>query len=155
MKTERSHDKSNPNIRISFKDLIIDAYLNRISLSDYAHYKIPGIEFNKLTGEGDAFLYFTQGIACSEVTLNRDTGELKVDHVDIQMDLGRPIQYDLDVGQVAGAFIQGMGWVTTENLFYNDQGLLLSHAPSTYKIPNIQILQEFLILNFLKTRKTI
>ena len=54
------------------------------------------------------------------------------------MDLGRPINHDLDVGQVSGAFTQGLGWVTTENLFYNDQGLLLSHAPSTYKIPNVQ-----------------
>lgn len=131
------HEKA-PDKKISFQDLIIEAYLNRISLSDYAHYKIPGIEFNKLTGEGDAFLYFTQGVSCAEVTLNRDTGELKVDHVDILMDLGRAIEHDLDIGQVAGAFVQGMGWVTTENLFYNDQGLLLSHAPSTYKIPNIQ-----------------
>ncbi len=130
--------KSDPSKKVTFKELVLEAYLNRISLSDYSFYKIPGIEFNKLTGEGDAFLYFSQGVACSEVTLNKDTGEVKVDQVDILMDLGRPINHDLDVGQVAGAFIQGMGWVTTENLVYNDQGLLLSHAPSTYKIPSIQ-----------------
>jgi xanthine dehydrogenase large subunit len=130
--------KDDPKNKITFETLIIEAYLNRISLSDYAHYRIPGIEFNKLTGEGDAFLYFSQGVACSETLINRDTGEVKVERTDILMDLGRPINHDLDVGQVAGAFIQGMGWVTTENLFYNDQGLLLSHAPSTYKIPNIQ-----------------
>lgn len=109
-----------------------------MSLSDYAHYKIPGIEFNKITGVGNAFLYYTQGVALSEVTINKDTGELKVDATEILMDLGRPINLDLDLGQVSGAFIQGMGWCTTENLVYNDQGLLLSHAPSTYKIPNIQ-----------------
>lgn len=124
--------------KIEFKYLVLEAYLNRVSLSDYAFYKIPGIEFNKITGEGDAFLYFTQGSACSEVSLNRDTGEVKVLRTDILMDLGRPVNHDLDVGQVSGAFIQGLGWVTTENLFYNDQGLLLSHAPSTYKIPNVQ-----------------
>ncbi len=124
--------------KIKFADLVREAYLSRIALSDYAHYSIPGIEFNKLTGEGNAFLYFTQGVACSEVELNRDTGELKVRQVDILMDLGRPVNKDLDIGQVCGAFIQGMGWVTTENLVYNDQGYLLSHAPSTYKIPNIQ-----------------
>ncbi|WPU63676.1 xanthine dehydrogenase molybdopterin binding subunit [Peredibacter starrii] len=124
--------------KIEFKYLILEAYLNRVSLSDYAFYKIPGIEFNKMTGQGDAFLYFTQGAACSEVSLNRDTGEVKVLRTDILMDLGRPVNHDLDVGQVTGAFIQGLGWVTTENLFYNDQGLLLSHAPSTYKIPNVQ-----------------
>lgn len=124
--------------KIEFKYLVLEAYLNRVSLSDYAFYKIPGIEFNKLTGQGDAFLYFTQGAACSEVTINKDTGEVKVLRTDILMDLGRPVNDDLDLGQISGAFIQGLGWVTTENLFYNDQGLLLSHAPSTYKIPNVQ-----------------
>lgn len=124
--------------KIEFKYLILEAYLNRVSLSDYAFYKIPGIEFNKMTGQGDAFLYFTQGAACSEVSLNKMTGEVKVLRTDILMDLGRPVNEDLDIWQVSGAFIQGLGWVTTENLFYNDQGLLLSHAPSTYKIPNVQ-----------------
>jgi len=127
-----------PNEKISFSDLVMEAYLNRVSLCDYAHYKIPGIEFNKLSGKGNAFLYYSQGVALSEVTLNRDTGEVKVDSTEILMDVGRPINKDLDLGQVSGAFIQGMGWVTTENLYYNDQGLLVSHAPSTYKIPNIQ-----------------
>jgi xanthine dehydrogenase large subunit len=124
--------------KIEFKYLVLEAYLNRISLSDYAFYRIPGIEFNKLTGQGDAFLYFTQGTACTEVSLSKDTGEVKILRTDILMDLGRPVNHDLDVGQVSGAYIQGLGWLTTENLFYNDQGFLLSHAPSTYKIPNVQ-----------------
>ena len=124
--------------KIEFKYLVLEAYLNRISLSDYSFYRIPGIEFNKLTGQGDAFLYFTQGTACTEVSLNKNTGEVKVLRTDILMDLGRPVNHDLDIGQVSGAYIQGLGWVTTENLFYNDQGYLLSHAPSTYKIPNVQ-----------------
>lgn len=124
--------------KIEFKYLVLEAYLNRISLSDYAFYKIPGIEFNKMTGQGDAFLYFTQGAACTEVSLDKITGEVKVLRTDILMDLGRPVNEDLDLGQISGAYIQGLGWVTTENLFYNDQGLLLSHAPSTYKIPSVQ-----------------
>lgn len=127
----------NPEKRMSFHSLIVEAYHNRISLSEYAHYRFPGLSFNKLTGKGTAFLYFTQGAACSEVTIDRDTGEAKVTRVDIIMDLGRPINEALDLGQVTGAFIQGMGWVTTEKLFYKN-GYLLSHAPSTYKIPNIQ-----------------
>jgi xanthine dehydrogenase large subunit len=127
-----------PDKKIEFKYLVLEAYLNRVSLSDYSFYKIPGIEFNKMTGEGDAFLYYTQGTACTEVSLDRITGEVKVLRTDILMDLGRTVNEDLDIGQVTGAYIQGLGWVTTENLFYNDQGLLLSHAPSTYKIPNIQ-----------------
>ncbi len=124
--------------KIEFKYLVLEAYLNRVSLSDYSFYKIPGIEFNKLTGEGNAFLYYTQGTACTEVSLDRTTGEVKILRTDILMDLGRPVNEDLDLWQISGAYIQGLGWVTTENLFYNDQGLLLSHAPSTYKIPSIQ-----------------
>jgi xanthine dehydrogenase large subunit len=143
-------DKNNPQKKISFSTLTLEAYLNRISLSDYAFYKIPGIEFNKLSGLGDAFLYYSQGVACSEVTINRDSGEVKVDQVDILMDLGRPINHDLDIGQVCGAFIQGMGWVTTENLFYNKDGFLLSHAPSTYKIPNIQDTPRIFNINLLQ-----
>lgn len=130
--------KDKKDQKIEFSELVLEAYLNRVSLSDYAHYKIPGIEFNKIKGQGNAFLYYTQGVALSEVTLNRHTGETKIDSTEILMDLGRPVNLDLDLGQVSGAFIQGVGWVTTENLVYNDQGLLLSHAPSTYKIPSVQ-----------------
>lgn len=130
--------KDKKDKKIPFSEVVLEAYLNRVSLSDYAHYKIPGIEFDKIKGSGNAFLYFTQGVALSEVTVNRDTGEIKIDSTEILMDLGRPVNLDLDLGQVSGAFIQGVGWVTSENLVYNDQGLLLSHAPSTYKIPNIQ-----------------
>lgn len=124
--------------QISFEDLVNEAYLNRISLSDYAHYRVPGLSFNKLTGQGKAFLYFTQGVAASEVSVDTLTGEVKVERVDILMDLGRPINEPLDMGQVWGGFIQGMGWVTTENLFYTQDGRCLSHSPSTYKIPSVQ-----------------
>ncbi len=130
--------KKYPDKRMSFHSVVVEAYHNRISLSEYGHYKFPGLSYNKVTGRGDAFLYFTQGVACSEVSVDRDTGEVKVQQVDIIMDLGRPINKDLDIGQITGGFIQGMGWVTTEKLYYNSNGLLLSNAPSTYKIPNIQ-----------------
>jgi len=130
--------KNNPQQKISFQQLALESYLSRVSLSDYAFYKIPNLNYNKLTGSGEAFLYFTQGAACSEVSINRDTGEVKVLKTDILMDLGKSVNHDLDIGQISGAFVQGMGWVTTENLVYNSEGLLLSHAPSTYKIPNVQ-----------------
>jgi xanthine dehydrogenase large subunit len=123
---------------IEFPSLINEAYLNRISLSEYGHYSIPGLSFDKLKGKGNAFLYFTQGTAVSEVSVDQDTGEVKVLRSDLLMDLGRPVNEPLDLGQVSGAFIQGMGWVTTEKLHYNSNGLLLAHAPSTYKIPNVQ-----------------
>lgn len=130
--------KSNPSRRLKFSDVTNEAYLNRVSLSDYAHYRIPHLHFNKLTGVGQAFMYYTQGAAVSEVSVNIHTGEVKVQDVQILMDLGRPVMKELDLGQVCGAFIQGMGWVTTENLVYSAQGKLLSHSPSTYKIPSIQ-----------------
>lgn len=132
------YKKGNPEKKISFSHLLVEAYLNRVSLSDYAHYRFPGLTFNKLTGSGQAFLYYTQGVAVSEVSLQRSTGEVKILRSDILMDLGRPINEGLDLGQVFGGFVQGMGWVTTEKLAYASNGLLLSHSPSTYKIPNIQ-----------------
>jgi xanthine dehydrogenase large subunit len=124
--------------KIKFADLVNEAYLNRISLSEYAHYRFPNLDFNKITGKGRAFLYYTQGTAASEVEIDAYTGEVKVRRVDILMDLGRPINEGLDIGQVSGAFIQGMGWVTTEKLHYDKNGMLKSHSPSTYKIPNVQ-----------------
>lgn len=123
---------------IPLSSLVNEAYLNRISLSEYAHYRIPNLSFDKLKGKGQAFLYFTQGAACSEVAVDQDTGEVKVLRTDILMDLGRPVNEALDITQVTGAFVQGMGWVTTEKLHYTQVGALVSHAPSTYKIPNIQ-----------------
>ncbi|HEX4926051.1 MAG TPA: molybdopterin cofactor-binding domain-containing protein [Bdellovibrionales bacterium] len=127
-----------PEKKITFQALVHEAYHNRISLSEYAHYKFPHLSFNKVTGQGRAFLYYTQGVAASEVSVDQDTGETKVLRTDILMDLGRPVNESLDMGQVYGGFVQGMGWVTTEKLFYSPKGLLLSHSPSTYKIPSVQ-----------------
>lgn len=130
--------ESNPKHKMTFAALVNEAYHNRISLSDYAHYRFPNLSFNKLTGEGRAFLYYTQGVCTSEVEIDVETGETKVRRVDLLMDLGRPINEALDLGQVSGGFIQGMGWVTTEKLYYDQKGFLVSHSPSTYKIPNVQ-----------------
>jgi xanthine dehydrogenase large subunit len=131
-------DRSGSVFSVGFAALVREAYLNRISVSEYAHYRIPDLGFDKLTGKGKAFLYFTQGVATSEVELDRHTGEVKVRRVDILMDMGRPVNHALDMGQVMGGFVQGMGWVTTEHLVYDENGKLLSHSPSTYKIPNVQ-----------------
>ena len=130
--------KSKPDAAIGFSDLVNEAYLNRISLGEYGYHRTENLGFDKLAGQGQAFHYFTQGTAVSEVAIDRLTGEIKVRRVDILMDLGRPVNEALDLGQVTGAFVQGMGWVTTENLVYNKEGFLLSHSPSTYKIPSIQ-----------------
>jgi xanthine dehydrogenase large subunit len=131
-------DRSGAVFSVGFAELVREAYLNRISVSEYAHYRIPDLGFDKLTGKGRAFLYFTQGVAASEVELDRNTGEVKVRRVDMLMDMGRPVNHALDMGQVMGGFVQGMGWLTTEHLVYDGNGKLLSHSPSTYKIPSVQ-----------------
>ena len=130
--------KSYPSKNIAIGDLATLCYMNRISLSGYGFFKIPDIYFDKEKGQGQPFLYYTNGVSCSEVSIDRFTGELKVLRTDILMDLGRTINEGIDYGQVCGAFVQGMGWASTENLYYNDQGKLMSHSPTTYKIPNIQ-----------------
>lgn len=127
------------NKTLSWKELVKMAYMNRVSLGDYAFFKTPDLGFDKKTLSGRAFNYFTNGAAVSEIEIDEYTGELKVLRTDILMDLGRSLNPGIDKGQVSGAFVQGMGWVTTENLFYQkDTGKLLSHSPTTYKIPNIQ-----------------
>lgn len=122
--------------RISFKDLVAEAYLNRICLTHQGYFRYPNIFYDKETGKGHPFFYFTNGVAASEVSINKITGELKVIRTDLYMDLGRRINEEIDRGQVTGAFVQGMGWLTTEKLFY-ENGFLVSHSPSTYKIPSI------------------
>ncbi|MBE8221994.1 MAG: molybdopterin-dependent oxidoreductase [Bdellovibrionales bacterium] len=140
---------------ISFKKLVFKAYNNRISIGEYSFYKTPEIGFCKNTVKGKAFNYFTQGAVVTEVLIDEYTGEMKVMKSDILMDLGRPINPDIDKGQVTGAFIQGMGWVTTERLFYDTDGNLISHSPTTYKIPNIQDIPRVFNVDFLLNKNKI
>ena len=131
-------EPTQPEFKIDFAQLVREAYFNRTSVSEYGHYATAHLTFDKIKGQGRPFLYFTQGVAASEVELDPYTGEIKVLRVDMLMDVGRPVNHALDMGQVLGGFVQGMGWVTTEHLVYNDNGLLVSHSPSTYKIPSVQ-----------------
>ena len=122
---------------MSFGELCAAARRERIDLGARGFYITPGVDFNRETGKGNPFLYFTQGAAVAEVAIDRFTGELKVPRVDLLMDIGKSINPGVDMGQITGGFIQGMGWVTAEALIYNEQGELLSHSPTTYKIPAI------------------
>ncbi len=133
-----------------WKELVNHAYLNRISISDYGHMKTEGLAFDRSTGKGRAFKYFTPGAAVSEVSVDTYTGEVKILRSDILMDLGRPIHHGIDKGQVTGGFIQGAGWMLTENLFYSSDGALVSHSPTTYKIPNIQDVPRIFNVAFLE-----
>jgi len=117
-------------------------YELRVSLGERGFYATPRLDWDWTSGRGTPFLYFTMGMACSEVLIDRFTGDLKVLRSDVLMDIGKPINPGIDRGQLVGAFIQGMGWVTTEELRYDDKGVLLSHSPTTYKIPNVKDLPE-------------
>ena len=120
---------------ISFADLCRLAHLNRVSLAANGYYATPKIEYDRSKHKGRPFLYFAYGAALSEVVIDTLTGEHKVLAVDILHDVGRSINPAIDRGQIEGGFVQGMGWLTTEELVYGDDGRLLTHAPSTYKIP--------------------
>jgi xanthine dehydrogenase large subunit len=113
------------------------AYLARVSLSSTGYYATPKIHYDRATHTGRPFYYFAYGAACSEVVIDTLTGEMKVTRADILHDVGKSLNPAIDLGQIEGGFIQGMGWLTTEELVYDARGRLRTHAPSTYKIPTI------------------
>lgn len=123
------------NDEIAFADLVRQAYMARVQLSATGFYKTPKIHWNRDKGEGHPFYYFAYGAACAEVTIDTLTGEYLVDRVDILHETGRSLNPAIDIGQIEGGFVQGMGWLTTEELVWDAKGRLATHAPSTYKIP--------------------
>ena len=123
------------NQEVPFEDLIEQAYLGRVQLSATGFYKTPKIHYDRDKARGRPFFYFAYGAAVSEVAIDTLTGENKVLRVDILHDVGKSLNPAIDLGQIEGGFIQGMGWLTTEELWWDDSGMLKTHAPSTYKIP--------------------
>ena len=126
---------TSPKATRDFKQVVTLAYANRIQLWSDGFYRTPKIHYDKTTLTGRPFYYFSYGAACSEVAIDRLTGESRVLKIDILHDVGRSINPAIDIGQIEGAFVQGMGWLTTEELVWDDKGYLSTHAPSTYKIP--------------------
>jgi xanthine dehydrogenase large subunit len=120
---------------VSFSDLVRKAYMARVHLSAAGFYQTPKIHWDRAAGKGRPFYYYAYGASCSEVSVDTLTGEYRVERTDILHDVGRSLNPVLDKGQVEGAFIQGMGWLTTEELWWDKAGRLRTHAPSTYKIP--------------------
>jgi xanthine dehydrogenase large subunit len=131
------YDTRRPEVRLAFGPLCAEARRQRVDLGARGYFATPGIDFNRETGRGTPFYYYTQGAACIEVAIDRFTGELTIPRADLLIDIGVPINPGVDRGQIIGGFIQGLGWVTAEALVYNDRGQLLSHSPTTYKIPAI------------------
>ncbi len=120
---------------LGFGEFVSLAYMNRISLSATGFYKTPKIWFDKQKGQGRPFLYFANGAACSQVLIDSRTGEYRVERVDILHDVGSSLNPAIDIGQIEGGFVQGMGWLTTEELKWDDTGRLISNGPANYKIP--------------------
>ncbi|WP_229428609.1 xanthine dehydrogenase molybdopterin binding subunit [Microvirga pudoricolor] len=123
------------NESLSFVELAKKCILARVSLSEAGHYKTPKITWDRAKATGRPFFYFAYGAACAEVLVDTLTGENRVTRVDILHDVGKSLNPAIDIGQIEGGFVQGMGWLTTEELVFNRDGRLLTHAPSTYKIP--------------------
>ncbi|MCP4880473.1 MAG: molybdopterin-dependent oxidoreductase, partial [Gammaproteobacteria bacterium] len=121
----------------SFAEFAQIAYMGRVSLSSTGFYKTPKIHYDRASGKGRPFFYYATGAAVTEVIIDTLTGEYKNLRTDILQDVGHSINPAIDIGQIEGAFIQGQGWLTTEELVWNEQGRLLSNNPATYKIPAI------------------
>jgi xanthine dehydrogenase large subunit len=137
-----------PKTSRRFADVTSAAYNNRIQLWSDGFYRTPKIHYDKTTLSGRPFYYFAYGAACTEVAIDTLTGESRVLKVDILHDAGRSINPAIDVGQIEGGFVQGMGWLTTEQLVWNAKGYLSTHAPSTYKIPATGDIPEHFKVDF-------
>jgi len=139
------------NDSLSFADLAQLSWMERVSLSATGYYKTPDLTWDLETMTGSPFYYFTYGACISEVVIDTLTGESRVLTADILQDCGNSLNPAVDYGQIEGGFVQGMGWLTSEELVWDDKGRLLTHGPSTYKIPgsrdvppelNIHILED-------------
>ena len=138
----RGGQVTSPKATRSFDEVVQMAYANRIQLWSDGFYRTPKIHYDKTTLTARPFYYFAYGAACTEVAIDTLTGESRVLRVDILHDVGRSINPGLDIGQIEGGFVQGMGWLTTEQLVWNKEGVLSTHAPSTYKIPTASDVPE-------------
>jgi len=120
---------------LSFAQAVQSAYFARVSLSATGFYKTPDITWDRARGQGRPFFYFAQGAAITEVAVDTLTGENRILRVDILHDAGASLNPAIDIGQIEGGYVQGAGWLTMEELVWDDAGRLRTHAPSTYKIP--------------------
>ena len=123
------------NKTLSFSELAFSCWENRISLSSTGYYKTPKIFWDQDNLKGHPYFYFTWGAAISEAVLDINTGESRILRADIVQDCGNSLNENIDIGQIEGGFIQGLGWLTCEELYFSQEGKLLTTGPSTYKLP--------------------
>jgi xanthine dehydrogenase molybdopterin binding subunit/xanthine dehydrogenase small subunit len=122
---------------IPFAKVVQAAYVQRIGLSSTGYYRTPEIHYDRAKGQGKPFHYFAVGAAVTEVEVDGFTGMMRILRADLLQDCGNSINPGINIGQIEGAYVQGAGWLTCEELVWNDQGVLLTHSPDTYKIPAV------------------
>jgi xanthine dehydrogenase large subunit len=137
---------------IRFEEMVGKAYLARVQLWSDGFYATPDLQWDAKSMRGHPFSYFSYGASVSEVIVDTLTGEWKLLRADALYDAGQSLNPAIDIGQVEGAFIQGMGWLTTEELCWNPEGKLTTHAPSTYKIPSVSDCPEDFRVSLYKNR---
>jgi xanthine dehydrogenase large subunit len=133
----RVFPQSLPGQSLSFEEVVGQAYLERVPLFETGYYRTPNIHFDRASGKGKPFHYYAYGAAVSEVVVNRFSGQHQLLAVDILHDVGDSLSPLVDRGQVEGGFMQGVGWLTTEELCWNGQGMLTTSGASTYKLPTL------------------
>ncbi len=129
--------RERPEARVAFREVVQRAYFDRVSMSATGYHRTPEIHWDRAAGQGRPFHYFACGAAVSEVEVDGFTGMTRVLRADILHDAGDAINAGVNRGQIEGGFVQGMGWLTSEELKWDDQGRLLTHSPDTYKIPAV------------------
>jgi xanthine dehydrogenase molybdopterin binding subunit/xanthine dehydrogenase small subunit len=144
------YNRKRPHAALSWAEVVRQAYLDRISLSATGYYRTPDIHWDRVAGRGKPYHYFAYGAAATEVEVDGFTGMMRVLRTDILHDAGDSINAAVNRGQVEGGFVQGMGWLTAEELLWDDQGRLLTHSPDTYKIPAIGDMPQAFNVTLLK-----
>ncbi|MEH3023571.1 MAG: xanthine dehydrogenase molybdopterin binding subunit [Pseudomonas oryzihabitans] len=138
---------------LTFEELIQLAYVGQVSLSSTGYYRTPKIHYDRDQARGRPFYYYAFGAACSEVLIDTLTGEYRLLRTDILHDVGASLNPAIDIGQVEGGFVQGLGWLTMEELVWNDAGKLLTAGPSTYKIPAVSDVPPDLRVRLVENRQ--
>jgi xanthine dehydrogenase large subunit len=129
--------RAHPDEKTPFAEVVSKAYLERVPLSATGYYRTPNLYFDRMTGQGKPFHYFAYGAAVSEVLVDGFTGQYRLLRSDILHDVGDSLSPMIDIGQVEGGFIQGIGWLTTEELVWSPNGAFASSGASTYKLPTL------------------
>ena len=146
-------DRKRPKATLTFAEVARKAYQERVSLSANGFYCTPGIHWDRVAGRGKPFHYFAYGAAATEVEVDGFTGMMRVLRADILHDVGDSINEGINRGQVEGGYVQGLGWLTTEELKWDEKGRLLTHSPDTYKLPAVGDIPQVFNVTLLKNAK--